>query len=97
MFTQYSYTDLHQDSGSIGSTGDFWASLIQENESSSTESDSGGKTMPIIRVSDALVALRRLNPEPSLDGNEDVTLFVKGRVHRGRKFDVDKDDRRRTI
>ncbi|KAL5492594.1 hypothetical protein ACEPAI_4041 [Sanghuangporus weigelae] len=95
----YSHTKLLKNSGT-GRTGDIWSSLIQENASDRTVVGSDNDNIPVIRISDALVALRRLNAKVLSDHNDDdsdVTLFVKGRIHRGRKFGVDKDDRRKTI
>ncbi|KAL5536723.1 hypothetical protein ACEPAF_546 [Sanghuangporus sanghuang] len=86
------------DSSCAGQTGDIWSSLTQENASSMTVGGSDIDKVPLIRVSDALVALRRLNAKVPFDHNDsDVTLFVKGRIYCGRKFGVDKDDRRKTI
>ncbi|KAL5513363.1 hypothetical protein ACEPAH_3762 [Sanghuangporus vaninii] len=83
----------------IGRTGDIWSSLIQENASNKAVVSSDNDNIPVISVSDALVALRRLNAKVLSDHNDDsdVTSFVKGRIHCGRKFGVDKDDRRKTI
>ncbi|KAL5531281.1 hypothetical protein ACEPAG_4158 [Sanghuangporus baumii] len=87
-------------SSGTGRTDDIWSSLIQENASDRTVVGSDNDDTPVIRISDALVALRRLSAKVLSDHDDDesdVTLFVKGRMHRGRKFGVDKDDRRKTI
>lgn len=93
---QYSYIPLLSKSR-FGAQG-IWETLIRDS-SHSTEAVTADvdNEIPTIHVPDALNSLKKLNANRNPDGNDLATFFVQGRMHCGRKFGVDKGDRRKTI
>ncbi|EJD08570.1 uncharacterized protein FOMMEDRAFT_25593 [Fomitiporia mediterranea MF3/22] len=74
-----------------------WLTLIQDSTYAKISDTNEPNAIPTIRVSDALNVLKRLNADLPSDDYDDVTFFANGREYSGRKFAVDKDDRRKTM